>query len=287
MLCSLAAPAPCGAGNVARMIDWRVRPAGSLGGADALVAVCAAILAPGARAEVVGLDFGGATAGTKIVGSDQHLPPLAVTGPYIVSPAIGADIVRFRDSGGYAADIEDTVSLARRHLDRWLDRRCGRKAGRARVARCRAMAVFDMDDTLESWYDYYASPAVNWVADQAAEEKVMEACGNPAIAPTVALLRYARSRGVAVAVITGRRDTQVTFTATCLDRLGAGGYRALVTRDPANYQTTAATFKAQARRKLERQGWRVAISVGDQVSDMSGGYADAGFLLPNPMYFIP
>jgi phosphoserine phosphatase len=252
-----------------------------------LAAIATALLAPAASAEVVGLDFGGATAGTKIVGSDQHLPPLAVTGPYMVSPSIGADIVKFRETGGYTADIEDTVSHARRYLSRWLDRRCGRSAGRARVARCRAMAVFDMDDTLESWYAYYASPGVNWVADQAAEEKVMEACGNPAIAPTVALLRYARSRGVAVAIITGRRDTQISFTAACLDRLGVGGYRALVLRDPANYQTTAATFKAQARRRLERQGWRIAISVGDQVSDMSGGYADAGFLLPNPMYFIP
>ncbi len=247
----------------------------------------AALLAPAAPASIVRLHFGGATAGTQIVGSDQHLPPLAAPTPYIVQPATGAEIVKFRETGGYTADIEDTVALARNYLKRWLNRKCGRNANRARVAKCRAMAVFDVDDTLASWYQYYASPQVNWAAEQSDEVKVMEACANPPITPTLALLRYARSRGVAVVIISGRKDTQLSYTATCLGRLGAGGYRALILRDPANYQTTAAAYKAQARRKLERQGWRIAVSVGDQVSDMSGGYADAGFLLPNPMYFIP
>ncbi|MFM8603344.1 MAG: HAD family acid phosphatase [Gemmatimonadota bacterium] len=252
-----------------------------------LVLIASALLAPGARAAVVQFDFGQLTPGTKVVGSDQHLPPLAVPGPYIVSPAIGADIVALRNSGGYTADIRGTVALGRRYLNRWLNRKCQTNATPAQVKRCRVMAVFDMDDTLESWYQYYSSPTVNWVADQSAEEVVMEACGNPAIPSTIALLQHALSRGVAVSVITGRRDTQRSFTATCLDQLGAGGYRNLIVRDPANYETTAAAFKAQARKKLERKGWRIAISVGDQVSDMSGGYVDAGFLLPNPMYFIP
>ncbi|MFM7245985.1 MAG: HAD family acid phosphatase [Actinomycetota bacterium] len=50
---------------------------------------------------------------------------------------------------------------------------------------------------------------------------------------------------------------------------------------------TAAVYKAQRRQILERAGWQIALSIGDQVSDMTGGYADAGFLLPNPVYFIP
>ncbi len=266
----------------------RVRkPVSVLSLAAVLALALAALLAPAAPASIVSLKFGGATAGTQIVGSDQHLPPLAAPAPYIVQPATGADIVKFRETGGYTADINDTVALARSYLKRWLDRKCGRTANRARVAKCRAMAVFDMDDTLESWYQYYASPQVNWDANHFDEVKIMEACANPPITPTLALLRYARSRGVAIVIITGRKDTQLSYTAACLSKLGANGYRSLITRDPANYQTTAAAYKSQARRGLERKGWRIAISVGDQVSDMSGGYADAGFLLPNPMYFIP
>lgn len=252
-----------------------------------LVVVSSALLAPQVKAAIVQFDFGELTPGTKVVGSDQHLPPLAVPGPYIVSPAIGADIVAFRQTGGYTADIRGTVALGRQYLNRWLNRRCNRNATTAQVKRCRVMAVFDMDDTLESWYQYYSSPNVNWVANQTAEETVMEACGNPPIPSTIALLQYALSRGVAVSVITGRRDTQSSYTAACLDQLGADGYRNLIVRDPNNYETTAAAFKAQARQTLESRGWRIAISVGDQVSDMSGGYVDAGFLLPNPMYFIP
>ena len=39
---------------------------------------------------------------------------------------------------------------------------------------------------------------------------------------------------------------------------------------------------------VDRQvGWRSALSIDDQVRDMSDGSADLGFPLPNPMYFIP
>jgi hypothetical protein len=36
-----------------------------------------------------------------------------------------------------------------------------------------------------------------------------------------------------------------------------------------------------------RPSWRLALNIGDQASDLAGGHAAAGFLLPNPMYSIP
>jgi hypothetical protein len=38
---------------------------------------------------------------------------------------------------------------------------------------------------------------------------------------------------------------------------------------------------------LEREGYTIIASLGDQVSDMSFGALKKGFLLPNLMYFIP
>ncbi len=45
--------------------------------------------------------------------------------------------------------------------------------------------------------------------------------------------------------------------------------------------------KAQVRRQLVKQGWKIGPSIGDQISDMAGGYLTHGFLLPNPMHYLP
>ena len=109
----------------------------------------------------------------------------------------------------------------------------------------------------------------------------------PTIAQTIAFLQYAQRRGVALALMTGRHTAQRAVTAACVEQRGITGYRYLILRPPAESSLTAAVYKAQRRQILERAGWEIALSIGDQVSDMTGGYADAGFLLPNPMYFIP
>ncbi len=210
-----------------------------------------------------------------------------MTKAYLVNPAMGADIVAFRQSGGYTADISGTVSRARTYLDGWLDRTCGKKASVSKVRKCRALVVSDMDDTLVSWYPDYSDPAVNWQENPPVQEQIMQACGTPAIAPSVNLLKRARARGVAIVVISGRKQAQAPYTASCLEKIGVTGVRQLILRSPGNEEMTATVFNSRARARLVRQGWKIALSLGDQVSDMGGGHADAGFLLPNPMYFIP
>ena len=49
----------------------------------------------------------------------------------------------------------------------------------------------------------------------------------------------------------------------------------------------AADFKAPTRAAIERQGYTILASVGDQRSDLDGGHAERGYLLPNPFYFVP
>ena len=44
-------------------------------------------------------------------------------------------------------------------------------------------------------------------------------------------------------------------------------------------------FKAPERRKLTEEGYTILLSIGDQQSDLSGGYAERTFKLPNPVYF--
>jgi hypothetical protein len=46
-------------------------------------------------------------------------------------------------------------------------------------------------------------------------------------------------------------------------------------------------FKAPERRKLADQGYTILFSIGDQESDLIGGYAERTFKLPNPVYYLP
>jgi acid phosphatase len=50
---------------------------------------------------------------------------------------------------------------------------------------------------------------------------------------------------------------------------------------------SAVDFKAPERRKLTERGYTVLLSIGDQESDLAGGYAERTFKLPNPVYFLP
>jgi HAD superfamily, subfamily IIIB (Acid phosphatase) len=45
-------------------------------------------------------------------------------------------------------------------------------------------------------------------------------------------------------------------------------------------------FKARQRRSLARRGFTIVANVGDQRSDLDGGWAQRTFKLPNPMYVI-
>ena len=50
---------------------------------------------------------------------------------------------------------------------------------------------------------------------------------------------------------------------------------------------SAADFKAPVRAEIEQQGYTIVENMGDQPSDLLGGYAEKKFLLPDPFYRVP
>ena len=53
------------------------------------------------------------------------------------------------------------------------------------------------------------------------------------------------------------------------------------------HYVSAADFKAPQRAQIEQQGYTIIANVGDQPSDLDGGFSQRTFLLPNPFYRIP
>lgn len=46
-------------------------------------------------------------------------------------------------------------------------------------------------------------------------------------------------------------------------------------------------YKSSTRKMIQEKGYTIVVNIGDQFSDLAGGYAERVFKLPNPYYFIP
>jgi predicted secreted acid phosphatase len=187
------------------------------------------------------------------------------------APADPDAIVAYRDSGEWDSDTDAVIADARQSLDGRLD------AGVDRPA-----MVLDVDDTSLSNYeclkrsDFRAS----------ARRRCSRGGRLPGIPQTLELFRHARSRGVTVFFITGRREAVRRITTRNLRATGYAGSSKLLMRPDHQSARRHDGWKARTRRSLVRRGYDVLVNVGDQRSDLDGGYARRGFKLPNPMYVI-
>jgi acid phosphatase len=184
------------------------------------------------------------------------------------------ECVKYHDSGMYEADIDR------------VDREAEAELERRRGVPSRAV-VLDIDETsLSNWgilrkLDFGFIPAE---FDQWCKEKKA-----PAIPPTLRLFNHARALGYEVFFITGRRDEPGQREVT-VDDLRAAGYQGWknLYLAPAGYKAPSiAPFKTSSRRAITQEGWRILVNVGDQESDLAGGYGERRFKLPNPMYLVP
>ena len=191
-------------------------------------------------------------------------------------------IAAYIDSGRYDADCVAVAARARAFLDR-----------RAPQVP-KPAAVFDIDETsLSNWPAYRLNGWTRFTAGECDLEK--GPCGlrawqgmakSKAIPATLDLVRHARSLGVAVFFISGRPPSLRDATER---NLRAEGYDwdGVVLLPSGVTFNSAADFKAPERRRLAEQGYTILISIGDQESDLAGGFAERTFKLPNPVYFLP
>jgi acid phosphatase len=106
-----------------------------------------------------------------------------------------------------------------------------------------------------------------------------------AITPTLALAQRARQLGVAIFFITGRPPRLREATERNLREQGFD-WAGLVFRPDNVTVASVADFKAPERRKITEQGYSIILNLGDQDSDLKGGYSERTFKLPNPVYYV-
>ena len=190
----------------------------------------------------------------------------------------------YHASGEYARDLAYVADQA----TAWVRARAG--------AVSRPALVLDVDETaLSNWEvlkrDDFGRP-VSGPCDAALDAP----CGwaawdllgrDPPIEPTLRLFQAARSLGVTVFFITGRPESQRAATERNLTQAGFSGFERLFLSPDGKHFASAADFKAPVRAEIERAGYTIIANMGDQPSDLNGGYAEKMFLLPDPFYRVP
>jgi len=210
----------------------------------------------------------------------------AATTPASTPPPSLVDVKRqvaeYVDSGRYEADVAAVVTQARAYLE-------------SRIARGGKLAiVLDIDETSLSnlpslrandWGFILSGPCEPPNAPCGLGAWIALARAEP-IKPVLALARFAREHGVAVFFLTGRPER---LRAATERNLQAAGYEwtGVLLKPDAMRTTSAVEQKAAERKKLVEQGYTIVVNMGDQMSDLDGGFAERTYKLPNPFYFAP
>jgi predicted secreted acid phosphatase len=210
------------------------------------------------------------------------------------------DLNTYHDSGDYDRDLAAVGARAQTYLDAHL-------AGVKKPA-----IVLDIDETtLSNWGDlkandfgYIPTGRCSLPAGHAPKRKLdaqdvvipNSPCGWLAwdtlataspIAPTLAIFNDAKAKGVAIFFITGRHNAERKVTTRNLIRAGYKGWTRLIMEPDKRKYASASDFKAPERQKIEAEGYDIVLNLGDQPSDLSGGFADQGVKLPDPFYRVP
>jgi acid phosphatase len=173
--------------------------------------------------------------------------------------------------------------------------------------------ILDIDETaLSNWTRIYRDQFAYFADGDCEISDNTKLCGDSAwqrsgrataIMPTRNLYKFARCIDVLppctpidVFFITGRRELGApvdgkTPREWTRDNLLAAGYVGAADNHlflRPNSEGGVADYKSGTRARIEAN-FRVHIiaNVGDQLSDLEGGYAERPFKVPNPFYFIP
>ncbi|MEO8604723.1 MAG: HAD family acid phosphatase [bacterium] len=195
---------------------------------------------------------------------------------------VQGQISQYVDSGRYDSDVARVAYQAQEYLEM----RAGQVAKPA--------VVLDIDETaLSNWPAYRAN---GWARIANGECDLRNGpCGlhawqamakSKALKATLALAQRAKGLGVAVFFISGRA---ADLRAATEQNLRDAGYSwdGLTIFAPGAQFARSEEFKVPERRRIAAQGYTILFTLGDQQSDLSGGFAERTYKLPNPVYFVP
>ncbi len=146
--------------------------------------------------------------------------------------------------------------------------------------------ILDIDDTTLSIYAQMV--AADFGYDPASYDQWLATAQAPAIPGTLRIYKEAQRLGLSIFFITGRKEKLRAATERNLRAQGFDSWNLLVMLPADHGSQTTGAFKSVARRQIAAAGYTLALSVGDQWSDLKGKpEAEYSVKYPDPFYFIP
>jgi predicted secreted acid phosphatase len=193
----------------------------------------------------------------------------------------------YRYCGDYDKEFASKISEAKA----FLQERASQTQGPA--------LVLDIDETsLSNWLEIELDDFA-FIPSGPCTLQSGNACGDTAwelssraeaLPPTLELFNLAKSLNVAVFFITGRSNRPDLQAATIknLQQAGYEGWKELFMRPISSPGASVSEYKTRTRKHIQEDlHYHIIANVGDQQSDLVGGYADQTFKVPNPFYYIP
>jgi predicted secreted acid phosphatase len=188
-----------------------------------------------------------------------------------------AALVRYYESGDYERGLAKVAAEA----SRWIEARAAKRVEGERLA-----VVLDIDETVLSNWENMRRDDFGYISER--WHAWVERAEGKAIEPVRETFRAARRAGVDVIFLTGRKERDRAGTEQNLRKEAMGDYAELIVRaeggEGSDNDKSAVAFKAAVRKRLTEAGWTIIANIGDQQSDLAGGYAERTFKLPNPFY---
>ena len=180
--------------------------------------------------------------------------------------------IAFAKTSEYKKEFSDAVKDARKACEQYL--KDNPKATNMAIVADVDETVLDNREHFEETSDFEWNAFVKWVEESKA----------PTLKPTAELLGWARKKGFAVFFVTGRPDYLRFPTIKNLIR-NRIAYDGLYLRQDKD-KRSAIEVKTEIRKQIEDMGFKIVVNIGDQVSDLVGGYAIDCEKLPNKLYFV-
>lgn len=144
--------------------------------------------------------------------------------------------------------------------------------------------IFDVDDTALS--NYEISKKLDFGYDYTIVQDWVMGAKLPAIKQTKDFYDFLKSKNIKRIFLTSRNFDEYVATYKNLIDKGYNDFDTLIVRSKSDKDLGSQNFKTKERENLTKAGYEIIATVGDQWTDLNGGFSGIKIKVPNYLYEI-
>ncbi|MFH0734696.1 MAG: HAD family acid phosphatase [bacterium] len=181
------------------------------------------------------------------------------------------NIKKYYEEGQYNKELNSIVDLEIEYFEKY-------------KTKPNDAVVFDVDETVLDSYQYIKS--IDYGYDFDLWNKWMDKAEALQIEPAKRLYNYFVQKGIKIIFLTGRSYYSCDATYKNLINVGFDKFDTLICRNKEEIKKSSLEYKTYHRKELSQNGYNIIACVGDQETDLIGGYTGKTIKFPNYIYKI-